>query len=189
MKIKSSYLVAVLFSFTRLESARAAQLSPFDEAEAFKAGGYLLTESKWHSDCNEPTKANYDPAAITSVRDLNGDSLPEVVIQEACTSCYGHTGVGFTIVSKQSNNTWKKIVSATGMPTFLKTNGVSGWPDIEFGITGFCLPVWRWDGERYELNRRHEYQPEACERRLSGTGAPMVDSIRMWKKDTMNSKK
>ncbi len=161
MKIKLVYLVATALQFCIIESVLAAQLQPSDEAEAFKAGGYLLKDSKWHSECNEPTELSFTPAKIESVTDLNGDSLPEVIISEGGTACYGNTGYGFTIISKQSNNTWKPMLSSTGIPTFLKTKGVNGWPDIEIGGPGFCFSVWRWNGKSYEINR-YEYEGKSC---------------------------
>lgn len=161
MKIKLVYLVATAVQIFLIESALAVQLQPSDEAEAFKAGGYLLTDGKWHSECNESTALSFTPAQIESVTDLNGDSLPEVIISEGGTACYGNTGAGFTIVSKQSSNSWKPMLGSTGIPAFLKTKGVDGWPDIEIGGPGFCFSVLRWNGKSYEINR-YEYEGKSC---------------------------
>lgn len=46
---------------------------------------------------------------------------------------YGNTGVGYYIVSQQKDGQWKKLFSDSGIPTFLKTKGKDGWPDIENG--------------------------------------------------------
>lgn len=48
-----------------------------------------------------------------------------------------------------------------GIPTFLKTKGKDGWPDIENGGPGFCVAVYRWNGQKYDVNR-YEYQGKAC---------------------------
>ena len=161
MKINLVDLVVTALQFCIIESVFAEQLQPSDEAEAFKAGGYLLTDSIWHSECNEPTEPTFSPAKIEGVSDLNGDGLPEVIIGEACVLCYGHTGVGFTIVSKQTNNTWKTMLRSIGIPSVLKTKGVNGWPDILIGGPGFCHGVWRWSGKSYEFNR-YEYEGKSC---------------------------
>lgn len=161
MKIKLVCLIAIALQFCIIKSALAVQLQPSDEAEAFKAAGYLLTEGKWHSECNEPIELSFSPAQIESVTDLNGDSLPEVIITEGSLACYGNTGSGFTIVSKQSNNLWKPMLSSTGIPAFLKTKGINSWPDIEIGGPGFCFSVWRWNGKSYEINR-YEYEGKSC---------------------------
>ncbi len=161
MKIKLVYLVATALHFCAIESAFAIQLQPAGEAEAFKAGGYLLTDNKWHSECNEPTERTFVPARIESVTDLNGDGLPEAIISEGGVACYGNTGSGFTVVSEQSNNTWKPMLSSSGIPRILKTKGANGWPDIEIGGPGFCFSVWRWNGKSYEINR-YEYKGKTC---------------------------
>ena len=135
------------------------KLSPADEAAAFKAAGYKLKGKQWRA-CDDPTPS-YTPGAVEEVRDLNGDGLPEVVLTEGSTSCYGNTGAGYSLVSKQANGSWKRITNGTGILTFLPTKGVGGWPDIEIGGPGFCFPVERWNGQKYVL-QRHQYEGKPC---------------------------
>lgn len=130
------------------------ELSPADRAGAFKAGGYQLKGKKWFA-CAEGT--------ISEVRDINGDGLPDVVISEGGTECHGMTGAGYSLVSKQANGTWKLLSGGTGIPSFLKTQGVGGWPDLEVGGPGFCFPVLRWNGKHYAL-ARYEYEGRRCKR-------------------------
>ena len=49
MNIKKLYLLGVLLQFSAVSSAIASQSPISDEAEAFKAGGYLSTDGKWHT--------------------------------------------------------------------------------------------------------------------------------------------
>jgi len=139
--------------------ASAAQLSPSDQEAAFQAAGFKRQGEQWRA-CDDPTPT-YTPGAIETVRDLNGDGLPEAVITEGGNYCYGHAGTGFTLVSKQADGSWKSIYAATGMAAFLPTKGAGGWPDIEVGGPGFCFPVVRWDGREYRL-QRHEYEGKPC---------------------------
>jgi hypothetical protein len=136
-----------------------ANLSPGDEISAFKAAGYTLKGTEWRL-CDDPTPT-YTPGTIQDVRDLNGDGLPEAVITEGGTFCYGNTAFGYSLVSKQSDGNWKLITSGTGTPIFLATKGVGGWPDIEIGGPGFCFPVERWNGNVYVLHR-HQYEGKLC---------------------------
>ena len=135
-------------------------LTPKDRAAAFRAAGFKFAAGKW-SACGDPGTPSYSPGQIESVRDLNGDGRPEAVITEGGTYCFGMTGTGYTIVSKQADGTWKNITGGTGIPNFLATKGVGGWPDIEIGGPGFCFPVERWNGKAYVLNR-HQYDGKAC---------------------------
>jgi len=141
--------------------ASVATLQAADEAAAFKAAGFTKRGGAWRSGCNDPGTASYSPGSIAKVADVNGDGLPEVVLTEGGTFCYGHTGQGFWLVSKLANGSWKVMSSGTGIPEFLKTQGVGGWPDISVGGPGFCFPVERWNGKEYKL-QRWEYEGKAC---------------------------
>jgi hypothetical protein len=142
--------------------AASAGLSPSDEAAAFKAAGFKLKGKQWRA-CDDPGTSSYTAGAIQEVRDLNGDGRPEAVITEGSTFCHGNTGTGYSLVSKQADGSWKLITNGTGIPNFLATKGVGGWPDIEIGGPGFCFPVERWNGRAYAL-QRHQYEGKACRR-------------------------
>ena len=135
-------------------------LSEDDETAAFQAAGFTRHGAQWRA-CEDPGTLSYSPGAIDEVRDLNGDGEPEAVITEGGTFCYGHTGAGFSVVSRQPDGAWKLIVSSIGIPVFLPERSVGGWPDIEVGGPGFCFPVLRWDGDEYRLHR-HQYAGAPC---------------------------
>lgn len=145
-------------------SAATAQtaLPNADQTAAFRAAGYTRSGGQWRK-CEDPGTAGYTPGVIEQVKDLNGDGRPEAIITEGSTFCFGMTGVGFDIVSKQANGSWKMIASRTGIPTFLATKGVGGWPDVEIGGPGFCFPVERWNGREYVIRRR-QYEGRPCRR-------------------------
>ncbi|MEN6315074.1 MAG: hypothetical protein ABFD25_12610 [Clostridiaceae bacterium] len=84
---------------------------------------------------------------------------------ESGTSCHGNTGVGFSIVSKQANGSWKLIITKTGIPNLLETKDVHGWPDIEISGPGFCHGVWQWNGTKYKYKCSHEEEPGGCSRK------------------------
>ncbi len=41
----------------------------------------------------------------------------------------------------------EKLFSDSDIPTFLKTKGKDGSPDIENGGSGFCSAIYRWNGQ------------------------------------------
>jgi hypothetical protein len=131
-----------------------------DEAAAFKAAGFKKRGGTWHS-CDDPGTLTYSPGSIDKVADLNGDGLPEVVLTEGGTFCYGNTGQGFWLVSKLGNGSWRLMTGGPGIPEFLKTKGVDGWPDVSVGGPGLCFPVERWNGTAYKVHR-WEYNGKAC---------------------------
>lgn len=137
--------------------ASAPRLPAAETAQIFKAAGAVRRGKAW-TICTDDPKAR---ATIDEIRDINGDGRPDAIISESGLFCHGNTGTGYTILSKQGDGRWVQITSSTGIPEFLKTKGVGGWPDISIGGPGFCFPVVRWNGREYGLNRR-EYQGKRC---------------------------
>jgi hypothetical protein len=65
--------------------------------------------------------------------------------------CYGNTGQRFWLVSKLANGGWRRMTSSPGIPEFLKTKGVDGWPDVLVGGPGFCFRR-TVNGKEYKLH-------------------------------------
>ena len=143
------------------EKSATGKLTAADEAAAFKAAGFKKRGSAWR-DCDDPGNPNAS-ASIESAGDLNGDGLPDAVITEGGSFCYGNTGQAFWLVSKQSNGNWKLLTNSVGIPEFLKSKGANGWPDVSIGGPGFCFPVRRWNGMAYVLHR-NEYEGKPCKK-------------------------
>jgi hypothetical protein len=141
--------------------AAAMTLPSGDEAAVFKAAGFNRRGKAWRSGCDDPGTASYSPGRVEQVADLNGDGLPDAVLSEGGSYCYGNTGQAFWLVAKQADGGWKLLTHNTGIPEFLKTKGAQGWPDISVGGPGFCFPVQRWNGREYQL-QRWEYAGKAC---------------------------
>ncbi|MEQ1593223.1 MAG: VCBS repeat-containing protein [Thiobacillaceae bacterium] len=156
-------LVIAMGSWTqvRAESSASVNLSAEEQAAVFKAAGYKLKGKEWRACDTDDSGASYSPGVIEQVRDINGDGRPDAVVTEGGTYCYGNTGTGFTLLSKQADGRWRVITGNTGIPEFLTTRGKEGWPDISVGGPGFCFPVERWDGKTYKLNR-FEYEGKRC---------------------------
>ena len=153
-------ILAASFALLMTPAFAQSKLSPADRAAAFRAGGFKLQGGQWRA-CGDPGTPSYSPGTIEAVRDLNGDGHPEAVITEGGTYCFGMTGTGYTIVSKEAGGAWKLVTASQGIPNFLATKGAGGWPDIEVGGPGFCFPVERWNGREYALNR-HQYEGKPC---------------------------
>ncbi|API59064.1 hypothetical protein BSL82_06880 [Tardibacter chloracetimidivorans] len=154
--------VVALLSFVGGEgfaqTARVPVISPAERAAIFKAGGAVLRGGKWLGCADAPSP---EPATIDLYKDLNGDGRPEAVVTSYGTYCYGMTGQGYALLSKQPNGGWRMMDGGQGIPEFLATKGAGGWPDISIGGPGFCFPVVRWNGKEYAIHR-HQYEGKAC---------------------------
>jgi hypothetical protein len=161
MKSQTILAGATIALFCATSQAASFKLSKIDEASAFKAAGFSHEQRRWKK-CDDPSPS-YTPGAISEVLDANGDGLPDAIITEGGTACYGNTGTGYSLVSKQADGNWKLMSEDIGIPTLLSTRGVAGWPDIEIGGPGFCFPVVRWNGKRYAPHRQ-QYEGKPCRR-------------------------
>ena len=144
-----------------LAAVVAASIPAAEQTAIFKAAGFSQAAGKWHTDCDQPDSGSYEPAAIDTYGDLNGDGRPEAVVTEGGTFCYGNTGTGFRLLTKAANGNWTVLHQSQGIAEFLKTRGVNQMPDMSVGGPGFCFPVLRWNGKSYE-RVRFEYAGKPC---------------------------
>jgi hypothetical protein len=136
----------------------AATLSDKDQAAALAAAGATRVKGIWTMCAENPDTTG---ARIEAAADVNGDGLPDAVIAEDGSFCYGFTGTGYAVVSKQTSGQWRLMAQGAGIPEFLSAHGAEGWPDLRIGGPGFCFPVQRWDGKAYVQNR-YEYDGKRC---------------------------
>jgi len=139
-------------------AASPAAAAGSDREAAFRAAGFPAVRGK-HPACD------WDHGLSVMMRDINGDGRLDAIVTDSGTDCYGMTGTGYVIVTKDASGAWRRLFSTPGIPTFLKTRGVGGWPDIENGGPGFCFSILRWNGKDYTFLRSREESPGACARR------------------------
>jgi hypothetical protein len=134
-------------------AAGTMTFSRIDTAAAFRAAGFAFRRGAWRSDCLDAGNPSYAAGEVSRIADLNGDGRPEAIVTEGSTVCFGLVGSRFTLVSKQADGRWKRIIRQSGQPRFLPTTGSAGWPDIELALPGPCTPAYRWTGREYQLHR------------------------------------
>jgi hypothetical protein len=137
--------------------AAAVAVTPADRVAIFRGAGATRRGAGWVICADDPQAQ----ARIDEVRDVNGDGRPEAIVSEDGLFCHGRDETGFVLLSKQADGRWKRMTGMSGVPQFLKTRGVGGWPDLSVGGPGFCFPVLRWNGRDY-VNHRREYEGKPC---------------------------
>ena len=141
--------------------AEQATVAEVPDEEIFVAARFNRTARGWEKCGDDSGSLSYTPGTIEQRGDFNGDGLPDAVVTEGGTYCFGNTGGGYTLVSKQADDTWRIMDEQQGLLSFLTTTGTDGWPDISIGGPGFCFPVVRWNGSEYVPNR-NEYEGKPC---------------------------
>lgn len=138
--------------------AASAGPTAAEQVAIYKAAGATRRGATWVMCADEPRP---DPLKVELYRDLNGDGRPEAIVSEGGSFCYGATGAGYAVLSKQANGSWRMLDEGAGVVEPLKTKGAGGYPDLSIGGPGFCFPVLRWNGSEY-ANQRFEYQGKPC---------------------------
>ena len=108
-----------------LAALLAASAPTAEQPAIFAAAGFKKSHGAWRTDCYQPGEDSYQPGAIESYGDLNGDGRPEAVVTEGGTFCYGNTGTGFWLLTKGTNGRWSKLYDSQGVAEFLSTRGVN----------------------------------------------------------------
>lgn len=119
-------------------------------SQLYLAAGLEQRSGEYTDDCGQAVTPEAE------IVDLNEDRKPEIFVWVA-SSCFGAAGGELSLFVKDLQGHW---VQNFGFPAsgyrLLKAKSL-GYPDIEIGGPGMCLPVWRWNGKVYAL-----YQ--GCER-------------------------
>lgn len=151
-----------LFDWGDGELPEVRALPEAERNALFKAAGMQpIGGGKWSGCPDDPS--GHSEAQVSMMRDLNGDGRPEAAILDGGTFCYGHAGVGSTVLTKTPAGGWDVIYSNQGFVNFLVSRGTDGFPDIEAGLPGFCFPYFRWNGREYALIARLSDEGKACE--------------------------
>lgn len=149
-------ILATVLPAAAAPSAPAGPLAPAQMAAAMRAAGLSDAGGSWRSEtCRAVDPASPAPARVETQGDLDGDGRPEALIIERGL-CWGTAGQAFWLVSQRADGGWALMAQGIGLPRLLATRGTAGWPDIEVGGRGQCLPILRWNGQRYAFNRQED---------------------------------
>lgn len=146
------HIYKLLFIATLLNAfpAIAAELSANDKLAIIKIAGLTEENGKYFTmACDEKTESEL------IVEDLNKDEQPEAFIRSHGMCLGGGAGIAISLYIKDAKGEWKANLGFPGDYKILDTNNL-GYPDLEISGPGFCFPVWRWNGEAYDLYKRCE---------------------------------
>jgi hypothetical protein len=113
------------------------------------AGEFIL------DDC-EPAKFE------VRVQDLNGDGVNEVFLIGGNTCTSGMVGSSVWLFIKSLHRFNMNFGFPAGDFSILSERE-DGFPDIQFGGTGYCAPVWRWNGKSYSLLKNIPIKVGGCD--------------------------
>ncbi len=103
--------------------------------------------SYFENTCNQ--QLDYDAQVI----DLNNDGQAEVFTQTYGACMGGMAGVHVNLYIKNTAKKWQPQFGFPGVYRVLKTK-YKNYPDIAIDGPGTCSPIWRWNGQQYELFKK-----------------------------------
>ena len=141
------YFVALFIFSLSTSSLGIAQTGPNNAAKLItEATQGLLNNTKGrYKDKEFDAVIEYEASAI----DLNGDGQPEVFTKRY-GGMFGQAGVEINLYIKNKKGDWKPQFGFPGDYKILPTMS-KGYPDIEIRGPGKCFPIWRWNGQVYDL--------------------------------------
>jgi hypothetical protein len=140
--------IALIFAATQALAADSA-FSPTETAAIYKAAGFTVDGSKIIG-CDSADPSWPRSSFFIEGVDLSGDGKPEAIVSEGNVACYGGAEMGFTVLAKNPDGSWRTLATGSGATAVLKTSS-NGWLDIEYGGPGMQKqPVLRWNGKAYQ---------------------------------------
>ncbi|MDR0235546.1 hypothetical protein [Acinetobacter sp.] len=144
---------ALALFFSQSSYATVAKIPEHVQVEIFKSAKFQKTNLGWESRCSLGNISYYG--------DLNKDGRPDAIVVDGGVGCYGNTGIGFYIVTQQTDQKWVRIFNSRGRPEFLSTLGSHGWPDVAINDSTQCFMVYKWNGQKFQKDR-FEYKNQTC---------------------------
>ena len=132
------YILVLLFLYNSL----------FANELVREATNNLMSDLSGTYQDNECGKLEYS----VHLEDLNNDNIKEMFIIKYGSCLGGGAGMNVDLLIKQYGS-WESQFNFPGGYKILKETNL-GFHDILITGPGFCFPVWRWNGEKYESHRK-----------------------------------
>lgn len=96
----------------------------------------------------------YPFAAAVFPADMNKDGKEEIFVVFGNSFTSGNTGSSVILFIKDGNGAYSQQLGFPGMVPDVLSTANKGYPDLLIGVPGLEYPVWRWDGEAYNLFKK-----------------------------------
>jgi hypothetical protein len=106
--------------------------------------------------CGQPV------ASSVRFQDLNGDGIPEVVIESGNTCTSGLAGTSVWAFVRDPEGRYRPSLGFPGMIAEIRPARDGEFSELLIGGPGFCFGVWRWDGRAYVHARNEPQEPGGC---------------------------
>lgn len=140
--------------------AHAAALGEAERAAVYAAAGLRAHGDAYLREaCATPLRPSLE------VRDLDRDGRAEVFLYLGPSDCFPESlGGNVALFMKDASGRWvDRFGFLPGVEVVEQAAGPSGLPDLGIANPGGCMPVYRWNGERYLPSSQKALQPGGCQ--------------------------
>lgn len=110
----------------------------------YTAAGLKMVGGAWHDGCDNPVTPKID------VLRLGGPVGDAIALEVSDAACFGSTGSHITILMREGSGLRPIFSDLAGGIQVIETRH-GGVADIEIGVPGMQIPVFRWNGQQYEF--------------------------------------
>jgi hypothetical protein len=138
----------------------AAPLSTRDKAAAFAALETIFSVSADGSRLEDPNCGDIGARAETV--DLNGDGVFEIFLQWGNTCTSGMAGRSIGLLVRNAGGDYQFELGFPAAGWLAMDSSENGWPDLSFGVPGFCQPVWARTAGAYQFKCSVPQDTDMC---------------------------
>lgn len=144
-------------------AAAAPALSAGERAEVFEAAALRADGGGWlRAGCATPLQA--DAEAL----DLDGDGRAEALLYLGPSRCFPGGEAGSVALFMRDRDDpagrWvERLGFVPGVEVVRQEAAPGGLPDLGVANPGGCMPIYRWDGQRYRPASQKALQPGGCQ--------------------------
>lgn len=141
-------------------SAAAADLGEADRQALYSAAGLQAQGGAYlRGDCPTPLRPSVEAV------DLDGDGRAEALLYLGPSRCFEQTlGGNVGVFVRDAEGRWvERLGYAPGVEVVPQTARHLGMPDLGVASPGGCMPIFRWNGTRYDRIAQKALQPGGCQ--------------------------
>ena len=155
--------VALLAALAVAPAAAAPPLSAAERDAVFEAAGLRADGGRWvRAGCATPLQV--DAEAL----DLDGDGRSEALLYLGPSRCFARGEAGSVALFMRDRDDpagrWvERLGFVPGVEVVRQDAAPGGLPDLGVANPGGCMPIYRWDGQRYRPASQKALQPGGCQ--------------------------
>lgn len=149
----------LLIGLVAATSFAHAAPEPTEVAAVYEAAGLRQHDGAWRlASCPTPLKPSPESIALAP-------GQAGLLVYLGPSRCFAETqGGNVALYAKAADGRWtQKLDFVPGVEVARQATSNLGWPDLGVANPGGCMPIYRYDGERYRRVSQKALQPGGCQ--------------------------